>query len=174
MNTDQVDHKIKHSVTENRVHIYFSSIYLSFGSLPKLSIPTNTSPIPSSVHLAEYTEWTTTTLTLPRNSLPKVAANTSVFVNASNVFGLKMIQAIGGGSLAYGLANVHLLCNDGRWLAIQHFAENEQNSDGLTLDGSRYIYIFTYPHIWGIVGHIIERTFVVLTSELTGNCYLLI
>ena len=26
-----------------------------------------------------------------------------------------------------GLAVVHLSCNDGHWLAIQHFAENERN-----------------------------------------------
>ena len=29
-----------------------------------------------------------------------------------------------------------------------------------------------YPHIWGIVGHVIDRAFLLLFSELTNNGYL--
>ena len=79
-------------------------------------------------------------------------------------------QSTGGG----GLTVVHLSCNDGRRIATQHFAENKRFFYDLTLHDSRDIYILTYPHIWGIVGRVIERAFLVVSQDLTNNGYLTI
>ena len=86
------------------------------------------------------------------------------------MLGRDQCQSVGGG----GMLMVHLSCNDRHRLAIHHFAENEQNIALMTLDGSRYIYILIYSNIWGIVGCVIDRAFVVLTSKLTNNGYLTI
>ena len=84
------------------------------------------------------------------------------------MLGREGCQSIGGG----GLPVVHLSCNDGRRIAIQHFAENERIFYVLTLAVSRYIYILFYPHIWGIIGRAIKLDFLVFNPELTNNDYL--
>ena len=84
------------------------------------------------------------------------------------MLGREGCQSIGGN----GLTVVHLLCNDGRRIAIQHFAENERFFYVLTLTVSRHINTFFYPHKWGIIGRAIELAFLAFKSKFTNNDYL--
>jgi hypothetical protein len=69
----------------------------------------------------------------------------------------------------------HLVCFyvgiSGKLLEVFSRELKKRAFDVPTLDGSRYIYILIYPHIWGIIGREMEWAFIYILSEFTNNGY---